>query len=105
MSANPRKSSQTWPVCHILDNTTLYVELLRSILAGEKPGQGRRGYYLAALGSVSWIDLYAAMAKSLAKRGVIRGEAVTRASDQDLVKMATALKCPKEMVALQLGGL
>ena len=74
------------------------------MLAGENPGHGRQGYYLASPGSVAWADLYAAMATGLAKRRVIDDGAVVPASDQVLDKMAAALGCPKEMVALQLGG-
>lgn len=92
-------------MCHVLDNTTLYLQLLRSILANESPGEGRHGYYLAASGSVAWADLYAAMAASLAKRGVIDSNSVVPASDQALGDMAAALGCPKELVALQLGGM
>ncbi|KAK5064634.1 hypothetical protein LTR84_000468 [Exophiala bonariae] len=94
-----------WPVCHVLDNTTLYLELLRKILAGDNPGHGRQGYYLAAAGSVAWVDLYSVIARSLKKRGVIDQDSITQASDQELEKMATALGCPKEFVALQLGGI
>ena len=93
-----------WPVCHVLDNTSLYLEIMRSILAGERPGSGQRGYYLAASGDVAWVDLYAAMAARLASQGVIESASVGAASDEVLGKMAAALKCPKEMVALQLGG-
>jgi len=74
-------------------------------LANENPGEGRQGYYLAASGSVAWADLYAAMAKGLAKRGAIDNDSVTPASDQALGNMALALGCPKELVALQLGGM
>lgn len=92
-------------MCHVLDNTTLYLDLLRSILAGETPGYGRQGYYLAASGSVAWVDLYAAMAKGLAKRGIIDHDTVRQASDQELGEMATALGIPKDFVSLQLGGM
>lgn len=92
-------------MCHVLDNTTLYLDLLRKILAGDDLDHGRRGYYLAASGSVAWIDLYTAIASSLAKRGLIDHDSVTQASDQALKEMAIALGCPKEFVALQLGGM
>jgi hypothetical protein len=91
-------------VCHILDNTGLYLQLLRSILAGEQPSSGKQGYYLAASGSVAWEDLYAAMATGLAKRGVVDDDSVKPAPDEALDKMAAALGCPKDFVALQLGG-
>ena len=97
-------SSQTWPVCHIKDNTKLYMQLLTSILHEENPNFGRNGYYLAASGSVAWSEIYSAMAKALAKRGVIESPEVKKAYDVALGKMAQALECPKELVAVQIGG-
>jgi hypothetical protein len=95
---------QTWPVCHIKDNTQLYAELLLSILNDESPDYGKNGYYLAASGSVAWADIYSAMAKVLAKRGVIENAQVRTADDAALAKMAQVLECPKELVAVQIGG-
>ncbi|KAH7394508.1 hypothetical protein BKA66DRAFT_410827 [Pyrenochaeta sp. MPI-SDFR-AT-0127] len=93
-----------WPVCHIHDNTTLYVELLRQILLGQELGNGKNGYYLASSGAVAWIDIYTAMAKSLAKRNVVDSEEVKKVDDAALGKIGQALACPKEMVAVQIGG-
>jgi len=95
---------QTWPVCHIIDNTNLYIELLRSILASQNPGYGRNGYYLASSGSVVWDDLYAAMAKTLASRGIIDNDMVETADQETPEKMAGAFGCPPEFVPVQLGG-
>lgn len=92
-------------MCHLIDNTNLYLELLRAILVGKNPDSGKHCYYLAASGSVAWADLYAAIAAGLAKRGVIDDETVIPATDQALKEMATGLGCPKEYVALQLGGM
>ncbi|KKY15414.1 putative nad dependent epimerase dehydratase family protein [Diplodia seriata] len=94
----------TWPVCHVVDNTNLFLAILKSILAGENPGHGKRGYYLAASGSVAWDDLYAAMAAALAKRGVIKDDTVVAADDSALEKMALGLECPKSFVEVQLAG-
>ncbi|KAL1638780.1 hypothetical protein SLS58_008594 [Diplodia intermedia] len=99
-----RPIRQTWPVCHVVDNTNLFLAILKSILGGEKPGHGKRGYYLAASGSVAWDDLYAAMAATLAKRGVIKDDTVVAADDSALEKMASGLECPKPFVEVQLGG-
>ena len=96
---------QTWPVCHVLDNTTLYIDLLRKIVVGETPGYGKNGYYLAASGSVAWDDIYSAMAKGLAKRKAVSDDSVVRADSETIEKMGTALGCPPEMVAVQIGGL
>ncbi|EXJ89271.1 hypothetical protein A1O3_02337 [Capronia epimyces CBS 606.96] len=94
----------TWPVCHVIDNSTLYLELLRAILAGKNPGSGKHGYYLASSGSVAWADLYAAIARSLAKRGLVDDPTVEQASDEGLAQMAAALGYPKELVHWALGG-
>ena len=91
-------------MCHVLDNTNLYLELVRAILTDKNPGSGKNGYYLAASGSVMWTDLYAAIAAGLAKRGIIDHESVIPATDQNLSDMAVGLSCPKELFALQLGG-
>lgn len=97
---------QSWPVSHVNDTTSLYLQLLRSILSGENPGYGKSGYYLAASSrSVAWIDIYAAMAKGLANRKVVKDEAVIKANDAALAKMAKAMECPKEMVAVLIGGM
>ncbi|KIX99374.1 uncharacterized protein Z520_04950 [Fonsecaea multimorphosa CBS 102226] len=98
------KGRPSWPVCHVYDNTTLYLALLRAILKGEKPGSGKHGYYLASSGHVAWEDLYAAIAGALAKRGAVDDETVQPATEQTLERMGKALGCPKELVALQLGG-
>ncbi|KAI1641705.1 NAD(P)-binding protein [Daldinia loculata] len=93
-----------WPVCHILDNTTAYIALLRKILADENPSHGKNGYYLASPGSVAWDDLYDAVAAALVKRNIIADGSVALADDKILGDMGAALGVPKEMVPLQLGG-
>ena len=95
---------QLWPVCHVRDNSTLYLELLRNILARDDVGYGKRGFYLASPGSVAWDDIYGAMATALAKRGVVDDDKIAEAKDDDLEKMGEALGCPKEVVAVQVGG-
>ncbi|KAI0422873.1 hypothetical protein F5X98DRAFT_325350 [Xylaria grammica] len=94
----------TWPVCHVRDNTNMYLELMRKILAGENPSYGQNGYYLAASGSVAWDDLYAAMGAALAKRDVVADSAITTANGQDLEAMAKGLGCPAGLVPLMIGG-
>ena len=95
---------KTWPVCHIDDNTSLYIRILSEILAGSNPGHGKQGYYLASSGSVAWDDIYARMAVTLAKRGVVDDENVGTADDAALGMMAQGLECPKQIVHVQLGG-
>jgi hypothetical protein len=65
-----------------------------------RPPQGR----LASPGSVAWEDIYASMAKALAKNGIVDDEKVEKANDVVLVKMGEALGCPKELVGVMLGG-
>lgn len=96
---------QTWPVCHIRDNTALYVKLLQSILSNDNPDYGKNGYYLASSGSVAWADIYAAMATALAGRKVVASKEVKKADTVALEKIGEALGCPKELVQVQIGGL
>lgn len=96
--------SQEWPVCHIVDNTTLYFDILRMILTGGDPGHGRNGYFLASPGGVAWEDIYAAMAAALARRGIVADDSVMPASLQVLERIGEALGCPAEFVPVQIGG-
>ena len=70
----------------------------------ENPDHGKNGYYLASSGSIAWSDIYSAMAKALAQRGVIGSAEVKKADDAAVEKMAKVLGCPEEMVAVQIGG-
>lgn len=88
----------------MIDNTNLYLELLRQILAGQNPGHGKKGYYLAASGSVTWAAIYVAYAACLAERRVVDDKRVEPATEKALSDMGAALSCPKEIVPLQLGG-
>ncbi|KAF2833350.1 NAD(P)-binding protein [Ophiobolus disseminans] len=94
----------TWPVCHVRDNTALYVKLLESILSGHNQGYGKEGYYLASSGSVAWNDIYASMATALAERGVVASSKVKKADDAAIARIGQALACPKELVTVQIGG-
>ncbi|KAJ4287558.1 hypothetical protein N0V90_012261 [Kalmusia sp. IMI 367209] len=95
----------TWPVCHVVDNSTLYIEILRGILEGRDIGHGKNGYFLASPGSVAWEDIYAAMAKALKKKGVVDDESVGVADKDVLEKMGEGMECPGHFVPMQLGGL
>ncbi|KAI0966471.1 hypothetical protein F4678DRAFT_475962 [Xylaria arbuscula] len=94
----------TWPVCHVRDNTNMYLELMRKILTGANPDYGKNGYYLAASGSVTWDDLYTAMAAALAKRNVILDDKILTASDHNIETMAQGLGCTKDLVPVMIGG-
>ncbi|KAM7206009.1 NAD(P)-binding protein [Rhypophila sp. PSN 637] len=98
----------SWPVCQIQDNTSLYIDLLKGILQGgeSSPDHGRNGFYLASSGNVVWDDLYEAMAKTLAKRGVIKDGTIVQADQSTLEKMGAALDgAPAEFVSVYVGGL
>lgn len=95
---------KTWPVSSVHDNSTLYTALLRNMLAGNNIGCGKDGYYLASSGAVAWTDIYAAMAKALAKRGVVDTAEVAEPTDRALETMAQALSGPKEFVSVHMGG-
>ncbi|GAM38528.1 hypothetical protein TCE0_033f09318 [Talaromyces pinophilus] len=97
-------SSATWPVCHIYDNTTLFLSILRAILSGENPSHGKDGFYLAASGLVKWHDLYRAFSKRLLERGVIDDDTIMPADDAALEQMAPVLKGMKSFVPAEIGG-
>ncbi|PSK35107.1 L-2-aminoadipate reductase [Elsinoe australis] len=99
-----RDDRPTWPVCHVIDNANLYIELLRAILEGKNPDHGKQGFYLASSGSVAWDDLYGAIANAMVNRGVIKDAAVVRADDSALEKMASALGASKDTVEIRVGG-
>jgi hypothetical protein len=82
----------------------LYVKLLESILSGANPSWGKAGYYLASSGSVAWIDIYTAIARTLAERIVVSSSKVKQADDAALKDIAQALGCPKALVPVQIGG-
>jgi len=97
--------SQTWPVCHVRDNTGLYLHLLRQILEGKNPGSGKHGYYLASPGSVAWNDLYIAMAAALKKRGRIADSTVLPADEAALSAASKALDVSSHAsVEVAIGG-
>lgn len=93
-----------WPVCHIHDNTELYLQILRQILQGKDVGHGKEGFFLAASGSVAWDDIYQAFANALSKRGVIETDEVELADESGLEKMGRGLDLRNGTVAIQLGG-
>lgn len=99
------KGRPTWPVCHVIDNTNLYLEILSAILSNQEIGYGKKGYYLASPGSVAWDDIYAAIGKALKNKDVVTSDGVKEADATVMQKMGDALGCAKEFVPVQLGGL
>jgi hypothetical protein len=96
--------SQTWPVCHIIDNTNMYLQMVRNMLLGHDIGYNKQGFYLAASGSVHCNDLYASMAVALAKRNRVEDATVMQADDAALATMGEALEVPPSLVPVMLGG-
>lgn len=95
----------SWPVCHVDDNTALYIAILRAILEGKgEPPSGKDGFYLASPGRVKWLHLYRAMAEELAAREVIDTVEVERADEQALKHMARGLGGDVNMISFQVGG-
>ncbi|EEA22009.1 NAD dependent epimerase/dehydratase family protein [Talaromyces marneffei ATCC 18224] len=97
-------SSARWPVCHIDDNTTLFLSILRDILSGQNLSHGKNGFYLASSGLVKWHDLYRVFSKRLLERGVIDDDTITPADDAALEEIATVLRRRKSFVPAEIGG-
>ncbi|KAI2933118.1 hypothetical protein CBS147320_1637 [Aspergillus niger] len=93
-----------WPVCHIADTANLYLHILRKILSAEEIGHGKNGFFLASSGSVTWNKVYGAMAKALAKRGLVEDGNVVQADEEVLAKMGEALGVAPDEVQVLLGG-
>ncbi|KAJ5287489.1 hypothetical protein N7478_003175 [Penicillium angulare] len=94
----------SWPVCHIVDNSTLYLQVLRNMLLGTEMGYNKQGFYLASSGSINWRDIYHAFAVALAKRGVVDDDVVKSVDDAALTQMAEGLGVPESLVPVMLGG-
>lgn len=88
----------------MIDNTTLYLQILRQILSGHAIGYNKNGFYLAASGSVAWNDIYRAFATALARRGVVDDDRVEQADAAALSRMGEALGMPPSLVTVMLGG-
>lgn len=93
-----------WPVSHVEDSAHLYAKLLECMLQGKDINHNQNGYYLASSGTVAWADIYASMAKALAKRGVVDSATVEDISEESLDISAKVLGCSKEFVPFQMGG-
>ncbi|CAI6327536.1 unnamed protein product [Periconia digitata] len=79
VDVNVPGTESSWPVCHIDDNTALYVAILRAALEGRDDVPfGKDGWYLASSGSVAWKQFYEGVAKPMKKMGVVESEQVER---------------------------
>ena len=74
------------------------------MLANKNPDYGSHGYYLAASGNVAWNDIYATYATEMGKLGVIHDTEVRDLDNESLEKVGIALKCPTELVPIQISG-
>ncbi|GAQ40637.1 hypothetical protein ANI_1_1454134 [Aspergillus niger] len=70
-----------WPVCHVSDTAELYLHILRRILS-----------------------VYSAMARALAKHGLVEDDVVAQADDEVLAKMGEALGVAPDEVPVLIGG-
>lgn len=86
------------------DCASLYIALTKAILAGNSPGYGRRGYYLASSGTAQWDDIYNAIGKALVQRQVIDDDSVAAITDSALKKMADTLRVKPSSVLTKIGG-
>lgn len=75
------------------------------MLLNEDIPNGRTGYYLPSSGFIAWSDIYAVVAKALAKRGVVDSGEVAEVSQESLERAAKALGCGIELVPFQTGGM
>lgn len=100
------EGGSSWPVCHVDDNSALYVALLRAVLQSRSVRCGKVGYFLASSGGLRWEELYKGMARRLKERGVIESSEVSSAREDEgvLKKMGEGMSCPHELVGLMLGG-
>ncbi|PLB49851.1 NAD(P)-binding protein [Aspergillus steynii IBT 23096] len=98
------QKGQIWPVSHVLDTVSLYFTLLDAILKNKNPGHGKNGFYLASSGKVAWHDIYAGIAKGLARRGKIPDERIELMNDTALEKIAKAQKVSPSSVIVKIGG-
>ncbi|PYH91876.1 NAD dependent epimerase/dehydratase family protein [Aspergillus ellipticus CBS 707.79] len=97
-------NNQTWPVCHVIDTATLYLQILRKILSGEDIGHGKNGYYLASSGPITWNEVYKAFAKALYKRKVVDDDDVHQVDEESRVKMAEGLGVKPQEIQVLMGG-
>ncbi|KAL4803998.1 NAD(P)-binding protein [Aspergillus unguis] len=98
------QEGQIWPVCHLHDTISLYFAILNAILQNKNPGHGRNGFYLASSGKVAWHDIYAGIAKALARRGKIADERIEVMDDAALAQVAKAQGVPPSLVVVKIGG-
>jgi hypothetical protein len=89
-------------VSHVIDNSSLYRRLLEAMLSAETIGHGSDGVYLASSGAMKGHKLYEAMVCALAVRQVVEDAKVKEVDDHVLGEMGKALRCPKDIVRMQL---
>ncbi|KAJ5096722.1 NAD(P)-binding protein [Penicillium angulare] len=99
-----QEEGQIWPVAHVLDTANLYFALLNAILSDKSPHHGKDGFYLASSGKIAWHDIYAGIAKALARRGIIKSPEAELMNDTALEKIASAQNVSPSSVIVKIGG-
>ncbi|KAJ7461015.1 NAD-P-binding protein [Mycena galericulata] len=91
---------ETWALCHLQDLISLYMTLLKSIIAGNNPPFGKQGYYFAENGVFSWKGLYEGIASRLASLGYLKYSetdgktTLTKATEEDMQRASQVLEAP-----------
>lgn len=92
-------------ICHIEDLAALYANLFAELVADRSPPHGKkRGYYFAENGTVTWLDVYKALAKRLQQRGFIESAEVTKPSEDDLQESAKILNASVSFLKMAIAG-
>lgn len=97
--------SQDWPMCHLEDLVSLYTTLIAAIIADKRtPCNTASGYYLAENSLFNWNALSRSIALALHARKLVADPTLVEIGEKELEKMAGALGCPKEFVAISIAG-
>lgn len=82
------------------------MRLLDGILSstGTSPAYGEQGYYFVSSGSFSWNQLSASILGAVKGTPTLTAEQLPLASTEDIEHMAEILKCPVDMVPVNLSG-
>ncbi|KAJ7491295.1 NAD-P-binding protein [Mycena latifolia] len=98
-------------LCHLQDLISLYMTLLKSIIAGNNPPFGKKhGCYFAENGVFSWKALYEGIAARLTSLGYLKGPqtagkiSLTKATEEDIQRAAEVLGVPPAFVPVSVAG-
>jgi len=94
-------------LCHLQDLVSLYMILLKSILAGNNTPSGKKdGYYFAENGVFTWKALYEGIASRLAVLGYFKDPqtTLTKRTEDDIQRAGEILGIPPASVRLSVAG-